>query len=534
LITLGGLALTRDGAPYSGAAAQRRRLALLSVLAASGAAGVSRDKQLAYFWPDSGEDQARHALNQALHQIRQALGAESITSTSTSLALNPAVVSSDVADFDQASADRALERAATLYQGPFLDGFFLSDAPDFERWVTTTRSRLARTWASLVDSLATAAAGRRDRAAVVRWRQQLANADPLNANSIIALVEAHVAAGDRAAALRAVTAHDSLVRTELDSEPDEEIQQWMARLKSAPRTSSTAHVSEPMREPVTGEARIRSRIERAAEGRYVFDRVLSKGAVLTTIAATDMRDHTPVALHIVSTQAMAHADPERFVRTLLRVGAAGDPRIVPVLDASATDELTYFVTPPTSGPTLRERLARDGELAIADAVRLARDLAATLAVAHANNVTHGDLRPKHIGLLTDGVIVGGWSLVDALAPAGELGGSSSALETSVTIVAPAYASPEQLEGGRLPDARSDVYSLGCVLFEALAGMPPFAPTGGHAILVRKLTEPAPSVRDARASVPEELDAVLRTCLARSPADRYPSGGALADALAVVS
>jgi DNA-binding SARP family transcriptional activator len=533
LITLGGLALTRDGAPHAGAAAQRRRLALLAVLAASGTPGLSRDKVLAYFWPDSGDEQARHALNQALHQIRHALGAESITSASTSLALNGNIVTSDVAEFDAANADRALERAAALYQGPFLDGFFLSDAPDFERWVTATRTRLARTWASIVDSLAGAASARHDRAAVVRWRQQLANADPLNANNVIALVEAHVAAGDRAAALRAVTAHDTLVRTELDSEPDEEIRHWIARLRTAPRATpeGTGH-GDASREPVTGEARIRARIDRATDGRYAFDRVLSKGAVLTTLSATDTRERMPVAFHIVSTQAMGHADPARFVATLRRVGAVGDPRVLPVLDAAATDEIAYYVTPPPSGPSLRERLARDRQLTVLDAIQLARDLAATLAVAHGSGVTHGDLRPKHIGLLADGVVIGGWSLVEALAPVGDLGGSS-ALETAVTIVAPAYASPEQLEGGRLPDARSDVYSLGCVLFEALAGMPPFAPTGGHAILVRKLTEPAPSVRDARASVPEDLDAVLSTCLARSPADRYASGAALADALAAL-
>jgi serine/threonine-protein kinase len=340
---------------------------------------------------------------------------------------------------------------------------------------------------------------------------------------VIALVEAHVAAGDRAAALRAVTAHDTLVRTELDSEPDPEIQHWIERLKVA-----------PLREPQTGETRLKARIDRVTNGRYVYDRVLSKGAVLTTLAVTDTRDGISVALHVVSTQAIGHADPERFVRTLRRVGTVGDRRVLPVLDAAATDDIAYYVTPTSAGPTLRERLARDRELTIADALRLARDLAATLAVAHAHDVRHGDLRPKHIGLLTDSVVVGGWSLIDALAPVGDLSGSSSALETAVTIAAPAYASPEQLEGGRLPDARSDVYSLGCVLFEALAGVPPFAPTGGHAILVRKLTEPAPSVCDARASVPEDLDVVLRTCLARSPADRYASGAALADALATLS
>ncbi|HZS62567.1 MAG TPA: protein kinase [Gemmatimonadaceae bacterium] len=447
LITLGGLALTRDGAPYAGAAAQRRRLAILAVLAASGTAGVSRDKLLAYFWPESGEDQARHALNQALFQLRQALGPDSITSAGTTLALNRAAVTSDIVDFEQAAADRALKQAEALYQGPFLDGFRLPDAPDFERWVTATRARLARMWDAIHHSL-TAAAARR--------------------------------------------------------------------------------------EPPTGESRLRARIEEVSNGRYAYERTLAKGAVLTTLAVTEVHQGVSVALHVVSSQAMAQAHPDHFVRILRRVGAIGDRRVLPVLDAMVTEDFTYFVTPPSAGPTLRDRLARDRELTVPDAIELARELADILAVAHQHGVRHGDLRPKHIGLSTDHVVVSGWSLIDALAPVGEAGGALHVPETAVTIAAPAYASPEQLAGSRLPDASSDMYSLGCVIFEALAGAPPFAPTRGHAILERKLTESAPSVRDARASVPEDLDAVLRTCLARSPADRYASSAALVDALAQLS
>ena len=140
-----------------------------------------------------------------------------------------------------------------------------------------------------------------------------------------------LAAGDRAAALRAVTAHDSLVRKELDSEPDPEIQQWIVRLKAVPSAQTS-------REPQTGESRLRARVDRVTNGRYVYDRVLAKGVVLTTLAVTDTQAGIAVALHIVSTQAMGHADPSRFVQTLRRVGAIGDPRVLPVLDAAATEE----------------------------------------------------------------------------------------------------------------------------------------------------------------------------------------------------
>jgi DNA-binding SARP family transcriptional activator len=531
LITFGGLALTRDGAPYTGAASQRRRLAMLAVLATAGPTGVSRDKLLAYFWPETDEDPARHALNQALHQIRVALGPDAITSTSTALALDPTGFTSDVTEFERAAGERLYERAAALYQGPFLDGFHIPDATEFERWVSTTRATLTHTWTSIVESLAGAASGRRDRAAVVRWRQLLASSDPLNARAITALAEAQVAAGDRAAALRTMQAHEMLVRTELEAEPDAGVLEWIARLKRAPLVGPPAveptlpRDGDAARDRASGD---RARIERATAGRYAITGVLARGAVLTTFGATDTRDGMPVALHIVGTHAAAHADPDRFVRTLRRVGAVGDPRVAPVLDVAVTDDSFWFVTPAPPSPTLRDRFARERQLAIPDAIRLARDLAAALSAAHANAVIHGDLRPKHIAVLPDGVVVGGWALIDALALVRE--GDTGRAETAVTIAAPAYASPEQLEGNVLPDARSDIYSVGCVLFEALAGAPPFTFGDAHALVSRKLTRSAPSVLDARDNVPPGLDAAVSTCLARSPADRYQSSAALAAVL----
>jgi serine/threonine-protein kinase len=345
-----------------------------------------------------------------------------------------------------------------------------------------------------------------------------------------------VAAGDRAAALRAVTTHEALVRNELEAEPAPEITDWVARLKQAPRAetvaaSLTQGVVLSERNGGIHRTRVdRTRLERATTGRYVVGDELARSAVLTTFTGTDAHDGTPVALHLIRAQLAAQADPDRFVETLRRVGAVADPRVVPVLDVAVTDDVFWYATPPSSGPTLRERLARERQLSIPDTLRLARDLAAALAAAHANRVIHGDLRPKHIALLADGVVVGNWALTSALALVRD---DDARAETSITIAAPAYASPEQLEGHAIPDARSDIYSTGCVLFEALTGAAPFVSGDAYTLVSRKLSGDVPPARAMRTTVPEAFDAVLQQCLARLSADRYPSGGALLAALEVI-
>jgi len=188
--------------------------------------------------------------------------------------------------------------------------------------------------------------------------------------------------------------------------------------------------------------------------------------------------------------------------------------------------MVYFATSPVEGPSLRERLARERALPLGDALATAEDLTAALVHAHARGVRHGDLRPKHIVLTRAGLSVAGFGIVEALDLATAGSGAST---TAVTIGAPAYLSPEQLSGEVGADERSDLYSLGTILFEMLAGEPPF---GGNlaAILSRKLSHPAPPVRQLRESVPLDLEAILARCLARSPADRFQNALELADAL----
>jgi serine/threonine-protein kinase len=169
LRTFGGLSLEDEGGPLTGTATQRRKLALLALLAAAGERGVSRDKVLTYFWPESDATRARNSLAQLLYALRQALPADPVTVSSTELRLSPDVISSDVGEFDQALAQEDRERAIALYVGPFLDGFHLDGPPEFERWVDGERSLRAQQVATALEVLANNASERGDSTNAAGW-----------------------------------------------------------------------------------------------------------------------------------------------------------------------------------------------------------------------------------------------------------------------------------------------------------------------------------------------------------------------------
>jgi len=197
-----------------------------------------------------------------------------------------------------------------------------------------------------------------------------------------------------------------------------------------------------------------------------------------------------------------------------------------VREAGAIQGRIYFATPPLEGASLRDRLARERQLPVADVRRIALELLDAMVYAHGHDVRHGDLRPKHVLLGRNGATVASFGLVEAL----DLAESGSAGSTAVTIGAPAYLSPEQLAGESNADERSDLYSLGCILFEALAGEPPFGGSNLATVLSRKLTQAAPAVSTLRESVTPELDRFVARCLARLPADRFQRAAEAREAL----
>ncbi len=215
----GGLALVGPAGPVPGGAAQRRSLALLAIIASGRARGVSRAKLTGLLWGHSDEDRARGALAQTLYRVRQTLGADAITG-SDQLRLNPELLVSEAGEFEDALERGELERAVRLYAGPFLDGFYLPNAPELEGWIEAERSRLTHRYRDALERLAAQAGARGAHAEAADWWRALAAADPLNSRVAARLVEALAASGNTSGALQAARVHEALVRSELGSEPD--------------------------------------------------------------------------------------------------------------------------------------------------------------------------------------------------------------------------------------------------------------------------------------------------------------------------
>jgi len=260
LRTFGGLSIERSAADSGGSAtstatAARRRLALLAVLAASGPRGTPQDKLLALFWPESDSDRARHALDQTLYSLKRDLGAEGLVLGREELTINSAAMTSDVEDFMAALARGDRPAAVELYAGPFLDGVFVSGAPGFERWADEERARLTREVESALESLATEAANHGDHTSSVKRWQRLATMEPRETRVVLSLMSELAATGDRAGALRHAEIYHTLVRDDLDAEPNPAVAALADRLRREPAevkgqpTASKAKAGESVAAP---------------------------------------------------------------------------------------------------------------------------------------------------------------------------------------------------------------------------------------------------------------------------------------------
>jgi DNA-binding SARP family transcriptional activator len=226
----GSVSIDDAAGPVVGRAVQRHRLALLGILAASRAPGVSREKLIMYLWPDSGSRRARHALADSVYRLNGTLGGNAVLVVGDQLRLNGAVVVSDVGMFRDAVAGDAWEDAASLYSGPFMDGFFLPGALEFEHWMELVREQLSGEYGRALEALAGQRAASGDSAgAVAAWRQR-ATLDRYDSRVALRLVEALVAAGNRAAAVRYAHSHTRLVEEELGTRSAPEIATLAERL----------------------------------------------------------------------------------------------------------------------------------------------------------------------------------------------------------------------------------------------------------------------------------------------------------------
>jgi DNA-binding SARP family transcriptional activator len=233
LRTFGGLTLaSQDGA---GVVIQRLRLALLTLLAHAGPRGLSRDNLVGFLWPESPPDTARHKLEQALYMLRRQLG-ETLFMGTDPVRVNPEILTADATEFEL-SLDRGdFAKAVSVYEGPFLDGFYVNEAGEFERWVESERTRLAERYRGALEQLAKGSSARGDSRDAVGWWRKLAAVDPLSSQATLGLMKALVSAGDRPAALRQAQIYEQLMREELQSDPDPAIHAFVEELRVAPPT----------------------------------------------------------------------------------------------------------------------------------------------------------------------------------------------------------------------------------------------------------------------------------------------------------
>ncbi|HEY8105186.1 MAG TPA: protein kinase [Gemmatimonadales bacterium] len=269
------------------------------------------------------------------------------------------------------------------------------------------------------------------------------------------------------------------------------------------------------------------RLQSALADRYRLERELGQGGMATVYLAHDLRHDRKVAVKVLRPSLAAVIGAERFLAEIKTTAGLQHPHILPLHDSGEMDGQLFYVMPRVEGESLRERLEREKQLPIPEAVRIATEVASALGYAHRHGVIHRDIKPENI-LLHDGqALVADFGIALAVSAAG----GSRMTETGLSLGTPHYMSPEQAMGDRSLDARTDVYALGCVLYEMLTGDPPFQGSTAQAIVAKVMTERPSPIRIFRDTVPEHVEAATLTALAKLPADRFATAAEFAAALA---
>ena len=276
----------------------------------------------------------------------------------------------------------------------------------------------------------------------------------------------------------------------------------------------------PGRSAPTGQVEV-SRVRLAVADRYRIERVLGEGGMATVYLAEDLKHHRKVAVKVMRPEFTATLGTDRFLREIEIAAKLSHPHILPVHDSGEADGLLYYVMPWVEGESLRDRLNREGALPVEVALRLARETAEALEYAHQRGIVHRDIKPANI------LLSGGHALVADFGIARALGSGDALTQTGLSIGTPQYMAPEQAMGEATVDARADVYAVGGVLYEMLAGRPPYTGATPQAVLAKSLTE-APKPLDAsRAGLPGAVTGAVARAMARDVNARYQSAAELA-------
>jgi Tol biopolymer transport system component/tRNA A-37 threonylcarbamoyl transferase component Bud32 len=272
------------------------------------------------------------------------------------------------------------------------------------------------------------------------------------------------------------------------------------------------------------------RLATALADRYRLEHELGQGGMATVYLAEDLKHGRRVAIKVLHPELSAIIGGERFLAEIKVTANLQHPHILGLIDSGAADGLLYYVMPYVAGETLRGRLTREKQLPVDDAIRLTKEVAGALDYAHRQGVVHRDIKPENILLQDGSALVADFGIALAVQQAG----GSRMTQTGMSLGTPAYMSPEQAMGEREIGARSDVYALGAMAYEMLAGEPPFTGPNSQAIMAKVLTEAPVSLRAKRPTAPLAAEAAILTALQKLPADRFATAAAFADALTNLS
>ncbi len=273
------------------------------------------------------------------------------------------------------------------------------------------------------------------------------------------------------------------------------------RRAAAPRVEAAAHLE---------------RLRSAVADRYAIRRPIGRGGSATVYLGWDLKHDRRVAVKVLGPGFATAVGTERFLREIRITAALQHPHILPLLDSGSEDEILYFVTPYVDGPTLRARLVASGRFPLEEVMRIGREVADALAYAHRHGVVHLDIKPENI-LLSDGhAVIADFGIARAVCDGCR---ETSWTPPSLIVGTPEYMSPEQAEGATALDARSDIYSLACVLYEMLVGSPPFSGDSVERVAYQHWNAPPPGLRGVRADVPPDIEDALRRALAKRPEER---------------
>jgi len=258
-------------------------------------------------------------------------------------------------------------------------------------------------------------------------------------------------------------------------------------------------------------------LKAALKGKYEIERELGHGGMATVYLANDPRHQRQVAIKVLRPDLAAALGPDRFLREIRIAANLNHPHILALFDSGEADGFLYYVMPYIKGNTMRDRIDKEGELPVNEAVRLIREVADALAFAHSQGVVHRDIKPDNVMLTGSHAIVADFGVAKAVS---EATGRDKLTTAGVALGTPAYMSPEQATADPHVDHRADIYALGAMAYELLSGRTPFTGATPQSILAAHVTQEVESVRKHRDQVPVGLDSVIMRCLAKKPADRW--------------